>query len=242
MSQRRNYLNSGMLYDEKQRYCKHDCDIDSCSLCNEHGALVEKVICSKNVQSHVELLLPVALEPGALVGFLIGLLGDIVNVTIEPNYAGIQQRITVLKDKVVVSGYIPATIALEGGAIVLPGGDIVGIPIRIFFQEHVECPGACPDDQVIASQPIVEAEAIQPLIIGGTPTTSLLNLNLFNAIVRTHVTVIRTGIKRHGKICDLDNRRCRPNFGPVQINTPLNTMGNTAFNGTTTTGLTPPSV
>ncbi|MFD2630496.1 hypothetical protein [Oceanobacillus kapialis] len=211
------------------------CHNDHCS-CHERprsqGALVEKVICSKDAHKTAEFALPVALGPfgganGILDG-LLGLLGGVLaggtNVTVTPDYNNIEQRTTVLKDTVVNFGFVPATIDVNLGIGLgaIPAGPL-SIPIRIFFQEHTHCPGARPGDIVFETDPVVEAQLIQPLI-GSDDGGTVINLLLFKAILRTHITVVRQGIERDGKFCDLDNHDKHRN-GPVTINTPQSTMG-----------------
>src|SRR5699024_1822722 len=110
---------------------------------------VEKVVCSENVQRTAEFALPFTLEPGPAVDALLGLAAGITNVSVTPNYAGIQQEVTVLRDKVIHFGYVPATVNVTGTIPGLPANP--SFPIRILFQEHTDCPGACPGDQVIES-------------------------------------------------------------------------------------------
>ncbi|MDY0405031.1 hypothetical protein P5G51_006125 [Virgibacillus sp. 179-BFC.A HS] len=233
MSQRRNFHNNykRALRDVEDCHCKHHKDFEDCDVCNrEEGELVERVVCSKNVQSVAEFALPASVEPGPVLDLLLGLLAGLTNIVVTPNYAGIQQEITVIRDKIIVLGFIPATLDVTG---TLFGILNPRIPIRIYFQEHVECPGVCPGDQIIQSTPTVEAELRQPLLATGPNGTSL-NLFLFKAIVRMHVTAVRTGIERNGKICDLDNRRCTPVTGPVEINSPVNLSANTTALSTPT--------
>lgn len=232
MAKRRNFYHRHP--QSKGNYCEHQCEVDKCNICQEQGALVEKVVCSENVQRTAEFALPFTLEPGPVVDTLLGFLAGVTNVVVTPNYAGIQQEVTVLRDKVIHFGYIPATIDVTGTIPGLPANP--RIPIRVLFQEHTDCPGVCPGDQVIESRPEVEAELSEPLINTGANGTSL-NFLLFKAVIRSHLTIVRTGIERDGQICDLDSRRCDPTINPGTINSPLNIAPNTA----TLTNITPPT-
>jgi len=202
--------------------CHKDYEFCSCKpQYHDQGALVEKVVCSKDVQKTAEFLLPAAVGPLPL-DTITDLLGATFNITVTPDYNGVKQEVTVIKDQVINFGYIPATLNVSG---TIPGLDLANIPIRIFFQEHTDCPGACPGDQVIETAPVVDAILNEPLI-GNGPDGSFINLLLFKAVLRTHITVVRQGIKRDGKICDLDSRRCDTTGLPQTINSPLNLTPN----------------
>jgi len=238
MSQRRNYYHASNSHHHKQNRCGrcHN-DFDRCN-CKEHheqGALVEKVVCSQDVQKTAEFLLPAAVGPNPLLDLVLDLLAGIVNVRVTPDFSNIQSEITVIKDQVINFGYIPATLDVEGTIL---GIVDISLPIQIFFQEHTDCPGACPGDQVIETPPVVDAVLNEPLIATGPNGTSL-NLLLFKAVIRTHITVIRQGIERNGKICDLDSRRCDPTGAPIAINSPLNTTANTTALGSAATPSSP---
>lgn len=229
MSQRRNYYNARNHYQQDDQCDRCNRDFDDCNCYKNHteGALVEKIVCSRDVQKTAEFLLPAAVGPNPLLDLVLDLLAGIVNVRVTPNFAGIQSEITVIKDQVINLGYIPATLDIEGTILGLVD---VRLPIQIFFQEHTHCPGACPGDQVIETAPVVDATLNQPLIASGPNGTSL-NLLLFKAVIRTHITVVRQGIERNGKICDLDSRRCDTQGLPSTINSPLNVTPNTTTLG-----------
>lgn len=245
MSQRRNYYHVGR-HPYEQDYCDkchkpYDyCDCKYQGVCNkcykeyefctckepyqEEGALVEKVICSKNVQKTAEFLLPASIGPSPLLNTVLELVSGLVNVRVTPDFSNIQTEITVIKDKVINLGYIPATLDIEGETLL--GVPLVSLPIQIFFQEHTDCPGICPGDKVIETTPVVEAVLNEPLLNNANGGTSI-NLLLFKAIVRTHITVIRQGIKKGGVICDLDSHRCEVDGMPQKINSPVQGTPNT---------------
>src|SRR5699024_7835698 len=135
------------------------------------------------------------------------------------NYAGVQQEATALNDAVMVFGNIPATLNVTANAP-LPPGLPLNIPIQIFFQETMDCPGACPGDQVIVRDPVVEKTLNQPLLGTGPNGGLVVNLLLFKAVIRTHVTLVRTGIEKDGKFVDLESRHYDPINIPRTINTP----------------------
>jgi|SRR5690625_820283 len=203
--------------------CHKDYEFCSCKpQYHDEGALVEKVICSKDVQKTAEFLLPATLGPLTLPANIIALLGGLVNVRVTPDLNNIQSEVTVIKDQVINLGYIPATLDIDLGAPTL-----TRIPIQIFFQEHTDCPGVCPGDQVIETPPVVDAILNEPLLSTSNDQT-VINLLLFKAVIRTHITVIRQGIQRNGKICDLDSRRCDTDGLPRTINSPVSGTPNTS--------------
>ncbi len=237
MRQRRSFYGHGY----EKNYCDDNC---TCDKCTEQAALVEKVVCSKDVQKTAEFLLPFsvgpltdagALTPEELLGALaaaFGLTGGFVNIRVTPDYTRVEQEVTVIRDKIINLGYIPATLDVE----VTPG--VIGprIPIHIHFQEHTDCPGVYPGDQVVESTPVVEAEFNEPLVSIDEGGGTVVNFHLFKAILRTHLTVIRQGIEKNGKFCDLDRNRREPTRLPATINTPFNLTPNT------TTVFTPTAV
>jgi len=223
-------------HSKKECFDKED---DCCSAHHdpcENTTLVDKVICSKDVQKVAEFALPVAIGPlGAGSGLLTdildliaGLVPGLVNVRVTPNLNAIQQEVTVVKDKIINLGTIPATLDVE--IVTLP---LLRIPIQIFFQEHTDCPGVCPGDTVVETRPVAEAVLNQPLI-GTTPDgATFINLLLFKAVVRTHLTVTRQVIKsKDGSTCDANPHRCDPTGTPGIINTPINLTPSTTPNGT----------
>lgn len=239
-------------YSKKESFDKED---DCCFTYHdpcEGPTLVDKVICSKEVQKVAEFALPAAIGPipggggggvlSGLVDTILGLLGDIlptgaagsvVNVRVAPNFNAIRQEVTVIKDKIINLGTIPANLELvSAGGLVL-----ASIPIQIFFQEHTDCPGACPGDTVVETRPVVEAVLNQPLIGTAPDGSTFINLLLFKAVVRTHLTVTKQVIKsKDGSCCDTNEHRCEPTGVPGVINFPLNLTPNTteADDGTTT--------
>ncbi|WP_349346750.1 hypothetical protein [Priestia megaterium] len=219
--------------DDWKHHSKKECfdkEDDCCSAHHdpcENTTLVDKVICSKDVQKVAEFALPAAVGPLAvgdgLIATILALLASIaagaVNVRVVPNFNGIRQEVTVVKDKIINLGTIPANLEL----ISVAGLVVATIPIQIFFQEHTDCPGVCPGDTVVETRPIVEAVLNQPLI-GTTPEGgTFINLLLFKAIVRTHLTVTRQVIKsKDGSTCDANPHRCDPTGTPGVINSPIN--------------------
>src|SRR5699024_12115014 len=113
--------------------------------------------------------LPAAVGPNPLLDTVLDLLAGIVNVRVTPDFTNIQSEITVIKDQVMNFVYIRATLDIEGTILGLVD---VSLPIQIFFQEHTDCPGACPGDQVIETPPVVDAILNEPLIATGPNGTS----------------------------------------------------------------------
>ncbi|WP_233880118.1 hypothetical protein [Virgibacillus halodenitrificans] len=209
-----------------KHYCNHCCKYD-CS-CGRVEDVVDRVICRKEIQKTAEFLLPVSVGPlnTGLIATLTTFLGvdlEALNAEVEPNYTGIVQEITVLKDKVINLGYIPASLN-----ITLLGAPVISLPIRIFFQEHTDVKGVCPGDIVYESDPKVEAVLNEPLIGTDANGGLVVNLLLFKAIVRTNLTVIHRGVERNGHFYDMDENRCAPSAMPVPINSPQMLTPNTA--------------
>src|SRR5699024_10389448 len=149
--------------------------------------------CKENVQRKGEITLPVFLATRTVVDAILRLIQDVTDIVVTPDYSGIQQEITVLKDKVIHFGYVPATIDVTGTLPGLPAN--LSIPIRVYFQVQTYCPGVCPGDYVIESKPQVEAELNEPLI-NQEPGGASLNLLLFKAVIRSQLTVVRKGVER----------------------------------------------
>ena len=218
---------------EYNHYCPHDCEVDKCQICVDQGSLVEKVICSKNILSTAELAWPFALEaggPGSTLYDLVASLGfsSGLQVNVTPNYAGIQQEATPFKDSVMIFGTLPVVVNITSTATPLPAGLPINFTARIFFEGIVDCPGACPGDRVMVSNPVIEKTLNQPLLGSGPNSGLVVNFLLFKAVLNTHVTLVRKGIEKNGCFYDLDPRRCETNREPQPINTPFEIVPNTS--------------
>ena len=199
----------------ERRPCCDRCGHFHCE-CHRHkdnGALVEKIVCIKNTSKAAELLLPVSIESIPILDELLGFLGGLENVTIEPDYSGIQEENTIVNDYVISVGYIPAVIRVAGTIVDLLA---LSIPIRIYFQSHTECPGVRPGDRIMSTAPVVEAEMKRPLLTENGD----INLFLFKAILSSRITVVRQGIMKNGKVCDLDSNACNQVSKPIPLRTP----------------------
>ncbi len=112
----------------------------------DHEVLVNKVVCSKQVDIVAETIialssLGITLPPRAT---------TLPPITVTPDRLGIVQNSIILKDEVTTTGYIPATITVSG----LPTTVTANLP----FQQHTPCPSACPED--ILSVAPLEVEGI----------------------------------------------------------------------------------
>lgn len=206
--------------------CPQDCVEDKCHChCHDHhdhGSLVEKVICSKDVLTSAELALPFAVEAGTpgspVYDFIAGLgIADGLQVNVIPDYARIRQEVTPLDDAVMIFGTLPVTVNATSTVTPAPAGLPLNFTVQIYFQEIVDCPGVCPDDRVVPTRPKIIKEINQPLLANGPNGGLVANLLLYKAVIRTSVTVIRRGIKKRGKFCDLDSHHYVPTR---EINTP----------------------
>ncbi|MCY9138371.1 hypothetical protein [Peribacillus frigoritolerans] len=215
--------------DHKSKKCEHKKSCESCghddkSVCdcnfkpvrrltsplNSDCVLVNSVVGSKMVQKVAEVTLPLGLFVGVVD------IADIISIVVTPNLAGITHNATVIRDKVVNIGLIPATITVTA----LVGGVVVTLPVTtsIPFQEHTDFPGACPEDIVTESPFVVEGIFNQP----GVPIVDVAGLELVTGILvkivlRTTITVTRPVIMDpHGGICDVNDRRCEaPTTPPI---------------------------
>src|SRR5699024_11830618 len=94
MTKRRNFYHRQAHHREDT--CRHGRVIEKCDVCYEdHGELVEKVVCTENVQRTAELALPVSLAPGPVVDAILGLLPGVTNVVVtrsEEHTSELQSR------------------------------------------------------------------------------------------------------------------------------------------------------
>lgn len=180
----------------------------------KHDILVNKVVCSKQVQKVAEATIPlsalgIVLTPGE----------PIPLITLTPDLAGIVQNSAILRDEVVNTGYVPATITVAG----IPTPVTVSLP----FQQHTPCPGACPEDILTEAPLEVEGIIIQPVplaVIGGVVGVASA---LFKVVLRTTITVTRPMLGRLGhkdlsSLCDVNTHRC-DNGTPRTLRFPLGT-------------------
>ncbi len=231
-------------YEKKKRWsekdhCKREKDI-CCSkpARREEAVLVNKVICSKSVQKTAEFALPFAIgplgtagvgaiTPGALAGILSTLLGvavteaqilaGLISVRVRPVFSEIESEITVVRDKIINLGFVPAFLEVR-----IAGVLELSLPIRIYFQEHTDCPGVCPGDTVTETPYVVEATLDQDLIQIENGNL-VINLLLFKAILRTTITATRPTLVDpydHDCVRDVNEHRCDPNETPRLINFP----------------------
>jgi hypothetical protein len=224
--------------------------MDSCKSCGHHDSdckcksqpvrqhktaplsdcvLLNSVVCSKKIQKVAELAVPATVLFGfgtlTITPALIATVLAAVSITVTPNLAGIVINRRVIRDKVINMGFVPVTVTvtlLPGAA--LPTGVTIITPAPTFslpFQEHSDCPGACPEDTVIETPFELEATFAQP---GASVFAVVAGAGVFvtgivlKAIFRTTLTVTRQVIvDGHGNVCDVEDRRCEtptvaPNF------------------------------
>ncbi len=215
-----------MRFDEF--WCKDDdYHISSCDRCGsmdspcrcsrkprypDHEVLVNKVICSKQVQKVAEATIPLS-----ALGIVIGPGEPLPLITLTPDLEGIVQNRTVLRDEVLNVGYVPANITVAG--IALP------ISVSLPFQEHTPCPGACPEDYLAESQLEVDSIIIQPIPLASIGGVVGVASALFKVVMRTTLTVTRPMIGRINQqdlsnLTDVNNYRC-DNGTPRTIRFPL---------------------
>ncbi|WP_140321958.1 hypothetical protein [Oceanobacillus rekensis] len=167
------------------------------------------------VQKVAETTLPLGLFPGLLD------VDDIVSINVVPNLGAITQNARVIRDKVVNIGLIPATITVTILGVDLP----VTITTSLPFQEHTDCPGACPEDMLFETPLEVEGIFTQPGVpvvdVGGL---ALVEGILVKIILRTNITVTRQLIQdEHGNLCDANPNRCDAQTTPPSFVLPAPT-------------------
>ncbi|WP_121638998.1 hypothetical protein [Virgibacillus sp. Bac330] len=171
--------------------------------------LVNSVVGTKTVQK-------VAERTFLLTDLGIPVLGDILSVDVTPNVDGITQNASIIKDKVVNIGLVPATISISVLGVALPITFTTSIP----FQAHTDFPGACPQDMVMETPLEVEGvftQQVPGVDIVGVDISGLL----VKVILRTTITVTRQVIKdAHGHFCDVNPHRCEKQATPPTFNFP----------------------
>ncbi|MFL0361431.1 hypothetical protein ACH0BF_00245 [Pseudobacillus sp. 179-B 2D1 NHS] len=183
--------------------------------------IIDSIICSKEVQKVAELTVPLSLF-GIFQSTPVPV-GTRFSLSVNPNVAEITHNVVAIKDKVVNIGTIPANLGLTANtdaSIPIPN---VTFPIP--FQEHTDCPGACPGDLVQESPFVIEGVFVQsgapvPFIAGDVLDNVAISLDtsgfLIKIILRTTITVIRPIIvDKNGNICDVNPNRCNNETPPT---------------------------
>lgn len=116
-------------------------------------------------------------------------LGDIISIgpggvitpliTLTPDLDSIVNQITVVKDMVINTGYLPANVTILG--ITPP------LQINIPFQQETVCLGVCPGDTVNESPFKIEAKVTQGIEALGVSVANIL----FKVVLSTNLTVTR---------------------------------------------------
>jgi hypothetical protein len=104
------------------------------------------------------------------------------------------------------------------------------VNVNIPFQEHTDCPGACPEDTLTETPLVVEGIFNQPGVLT-TATVGGVTLNvlgiLFKIILHTTITVVRPVlVDKHGDVCDVNFDRCDDNGTPPTFTLPSTPNGN----------------
>src|SRR5699024_8584412 len=159
--------------------------------------VTDSLVCSKKIYKVAEIAVPIptlgdiiSIGPGGVITPLISLTPHVENVITQ---------VTVLKDMVVNTGYLPASVTILG--IETP------LQLNIPFQHETKCPGVCPEDTVTESPYKIEASITQGIEARGI---SLANI-LFKVIMSTDVTVTRPVITKSSKlkvVRDVNENRC----------------------------------
>jgi hypothetical protein len=199
--------------------CKFKAPARASAPLNSNCVLVNSVVCSKTVQKVAEATLPIGIFLATLT------LTDIISINVVPNLSAITTNARIIKDKVVNIGLIPATITI---ATTIVGSELLTFNTTIPFQEHTDCPGACPEDLLQETPLQVEGIFVQP----GVPVLDVAGLTLVEGILvkiilRTTITVTRQVlVDEDGNFCDVTDRCITPSTPPVfTLPTPPTTGG-----------------
>ncbi|MED3647840.1 hypothetical protein P4475_13715 [Halalkalibacterium halodurans] len=181
--------------------------------------VVDSLVCSKTVQKVAEITFPLDLIAPA--GITIA---DIISINVVPDLNGITQNSRIIQDKVVNIGLIPATITVTVLGVDLPLTLTTSLP----FQEHTDCPGACPEDRLHETPLEVEGIFTQPGVpVLGVAGLELVEGILVKVILRTTITVTRPiVVDKEGHKCDLVQHRCQPLTTPPTVTFPAPPNGN----------------
>ncbi|MDY7221812.1 hypothetical protein [Halalkalibacterium halodurans] len=181
--------------------------------------VVDSLVCSKTVQKVAEITFPLDLIAPA--GITIA---DIISINVVPDLNGITQNARIIQDKVVNIGLIPATITVTVLGVDLPLTLTTSLP----FQEHTDCPGACPEDRLHETPLEVEGIFTQPGVpVLGVAGLELVEGILVKVILRTTITVTRPiVVDKDGHKCDLVPNRCQPFTTPPTVTFPAPPNGN----------------
>lgn len=159
--------------------------------------VVDSLVCSHKVSVVAELSIPLPT------------LGDIISIgpggvidpplTLTPDISNIVSQTTVLKDMVVITGYLPATVSILG--IETP------LQISIPFQKEIDCPGVCPEDRIIQVPFKIESTITQGIEAIGISVANVL----FKVLLSTNVTATRPVIVKEPElnlVGDVNEDRC----------------------------------
>lgn len=199
-----------MSKNESNNYRNCDCEDPPCYKCEYYETnskrpptlatdciVVESLICSKRINQVAELAVPIP-----TLGDIISIgPGGVINpaITLTPDINGLVTQITVVKDMVITTGYLPANVTILG--IETP------LQLNIPFQEETNCPGVCPEDTVKLSPSKIETTVTQGI---EALDISVANI-LFKVIMSTNLTVTRPIIAKADDlktVKDVNDDRC----------------------------------
>lgn len=179
----------------------YECDFYETNKCPPKLAtdcvVVDSLVCSKKIYKVAELSVPIptlgdiiSIGPGGVITPLI---------TLTPDLNGIVTQVTVVKDMVINTGYLPANVTILG--ITTP------IQINIPFQQETVCPGVCPEDTIKESPYKIEAKVTQGIEALGISVANIL----FKVVLSTNLTVTRPVITKNPNlkvVKDVNEDRC----------------------------------
>jgi len=199
-----------MSKEDTKKHRKCNCDVQPCYECNYFEeanertpvlatdcVVVESLICSKRINKVAEIAIPVTtlgdiitIGPGGIITPL---------VTLTPDLSGVVSQMTVVKDMIINTGYLPASVTILG--IETP------LQFNIPFQQETRCPGVCPEDNVSESPFKIEATVVQGVEELGIGVANIV----FKVILSTNLTVTRPIIAKMENlkvVKDVNEDRC----------------------------------
>lgn len=199
-----------MSTKENKEYCQCECQDQICYECEQYETskkpprlstdciIVESYICSRRVNNIAELAVPVE----ALEGLVEVEAGGIITppVTITPNINQLVSQTTVVKDMVVITGYLPVNLNISG--------EEASIELNLPFQSETKCKGICPEDRVTVTPFKIEASVAQGIEEGGITEANIL----LKVVMSTTITVTRpivTKAKDLKLVKDVVEDRCQ---------------------------------
>ncbi|MBT2740983.1 hypothetical protein [Bacillus sp. ISL-77] len=162
-------------------------------LTNE-AILIQSVICSNKVKLIAHVNTSIKKVKGK-------------NIQFVPDLSSIKITGTLLKDLIVIQGFIKGMVIVDGKCVK---------KITLSFQEEVICEGACPGDTLKLTTPFLEG-ILPPQVI--PQETHGVSGVVFKVILKVQATVVRDkiGMVSINIIGDINEDRCQPPAHPTSV-------------------------